>query len=409
MQTNWKKNIILFISSQTLSLFGSALVQYAISWHITLTTQSGVMMTLAILCGFLPNLLLSPFAGVWADRYNRKLLIICSDSMIALATLALAIVFLLGYDQFALLFVILAIRSLGTAVQTPTVSALIPQIVPEDKLTKVNGINASIQAVIMLLAPVLSAALYANTPLETILFIDVSTAAVAVLTLLLFLKIPAHAKAREKQSISYFSDMMIGFRYIFNHSFLRKFVVFLGLFTFLAAPVAFLTPLQITRNYGEAVWRLTAIEMTFSIGMALGGLLIGFWGGFKNRIHTMVLACLATGTGTLLLGVVPNFWLYMFCLAMVGAAMPFFNTPTTVLIQETVEENFMGRVFGLISMVSSSMMPLGMLIFGPMADYVRIEILLFITGALMIAGAPLLLRNRSLIEAGRPKIPLPEE
>src|SRR5690554_4174095 len=91
MNTNWKKNIILFLTSQTISLFGTSLVQYAIMWHITLTTQSGVMMTIAIICGFLPTFFLSPFAGVWADRFNRKLLIILSDSMIALTTLVLAI------------------------------------------------------------------------------------------------------------------------------------------------------------------------------------------------------------------------------------------------------------------------------------------------------------------------------
>ncbi len=83
---DWKKKIILFLTSQTLSLFGSSLVQYAISWYITLKTQSGVMMTISIICGFLPIFFLSPFAGVWADRYNRKTLIMLADAMIAVAT-----------------------------------------------------------------------------------------------------------------------------------------------------------------------------------------------------------------------------------------------------------------------------------------------------------------------------------
>src|SRR3954463_5439188 len=102
---NWKKNIILFLSSQTVSLFGSSLVQYAIMWHITLTTESGLMMTLYIICGFIPTFILSPVAGVWADRYNRKMLIILADGLIALSTLALAILFLMGFDAIWLLFV----------------------------------------------------------------------------------------------------------------------------------------------------------------------------------------------------------------------------------------------------------------------------------------------------------------
>jgi DHA3 family macrolide efflux protein-like MFS transporter len=89
---NWKKNITLFLGSQTISLFGSSLVQYAIMWYITLNTQSGVMMTISIVCGFVPTFILSPIAGVWADRYNRKILIILSDSLIAISTLVFHLV-----------------------------------------------------------------------------------------------------------------------------------------------------------------------------------------------------------------------------------------------------------------------------------------------------------------------------
>src|SRR6185437_10931647 len=170
---NWKRNIILFLSSQTISLFGSSLVQYAIMWHITLTTQSGMMMTLFIICGFIPTFLLSPVAGVWADRYNRKILIIVSDGLIAMSTLVLAIVFLMGYDAIWLLFVMAAIRAVGAGIQTPAVGAILPQIVPEDQLTKVNGTNGSLQAIIMFVAPMVSAALLTMTSLEVIFFIDV--------------------------------------------------------------------------------------------------------------------------------------------------------------------------------------------------------------------------------------------
>ena len=109
-KANWQKNIILFLGTQTISLFGSALVQFSILWYITLTTQSGVMMTIYIVCGFVPSFILSPIAGVWADRFNRKMLIILADSLIAIATLILAILFFLGYDAIWLLFVMAAVR-----------------------------------------------------------------------------------------------------------------------------------------------------------------------------------------------------------------------------------------------------------------------------------------------------------
>lgn len=401
---NWKRNTILFLGSQTISLFGSALVQYAIMWYITLNTQSGVMMTISIICGFVPTFFLSPFAGVWADRYNRKMLIILSDSLIAISTLILTILFLMGYEALWLLFLMSAIRAIGTGIQGPAVGAILPQLVPEDKLTKVNGTNGSIQALIMLVAPMVSAALLTMASMEAIFFIDVVTAAIAIFILLTFLHIPIHAKAAEKQTTSYFSDLKQGFIYIQNHAFVKKFFVFFAVFFVLAAPVAFLTPLQVTRSFGDDVWRLTAIEITFSIGMMLGGVFMASWGGFKNKIHTMTLAALLMGAFTFALGITSIFWLYLVFMGIVGVAMPIFNTPSTVLLQEKVEGDYLGRVFGVLGMISTSMMPLGMLIFGPIADIVKIEWLLIGTGLLMFIQGFFLVGSKVLLEAGKPVV-----
>lgn len=399
---NWKRDIILFLSSQTISLFGSSLVQYAMMWYITLTTESGLMMTLYIICGFIPTFILSPIAGVWADRYNRKILIILSDGLIAISTLVLAIVFLMGYDATWLLFVMAAIRSLGTGIQTPAVGAILPQIVPKEKLTKVNGINGSIQAVIMFVSPMVSAALLSFATIESIFFIDVVTAAIAIGTLLIFFKIPVHEKASVEQTTSYLSDFKEGLAYIKQHDFLKVFFLFFAIFFVLMAPASFLTPLQVTRSFGDDVWRLTAIEIAFSVGMMAGGGVIASWGGFKNRIHTMTLASLIMGACTLALGVVPVFWIYLLFMAIFGVAMPIFNTPTMVLVQERVEENYLGRIFGVFGMISTSMMPIGMLIFGPIADVIAIEWLLIGTGLLLLILSIFLGKNKTLLEVGKP-------
>lgn len=401
MGEKWKKDIVLFLTSQTISLFGSSLVQYAIMWYITLETQSGVMMTIFIICGFIPTFFLSPFAGVWADRYSRKVLILLSDTMIASITLLMAILFIAGYKEYWLLFVICAIRGMGAAVQMPAVNALLPQIVPEDMLMRVNGINGSIQSFIMLVSPIASGALLSLADIEVIFFIDVFTAAVAVMTLLLFLHIPPHAKAMKKQKLNYYSDLRDGFRYIIHHQYVRLFFLFCAGLFILAAPVAFLTPLQVARSFGNDVWRLTAIEVTFSVGMMAGGIIIASWGGFRNKIHTMGMACLVMGVGTAALGLISQFWLYNIVMAIVGMAMPMMNTPSTVLLQQKVEEEFLGRVFGVLTMISSSMMPLGMLVFGPMSDHVKIEWMLIGTGVLMIVETLFLLSSKVLIEIGR--------
>ncbi len=397
----WQKKIILFLGSQAISLFGSALVQFSILWHITLSTQSGVMMTFYIICGFVPTFLLSPVAGVWADRFNRKKLIILADSLIAVATLLLAILFFLNYYAIWLLFVMAAVRAIGTGIQSPAVGAILPQIVPEDKLTKVNGINGSMHAVINLLSPMASAVLLTVTSLEAIFLVDVITASIAIVILTVFLNIPVHAKALQKQTTSYFSDLMQGLRYIQNHAFLKQLFLYFAIFFVLIAPAAFLTPLQVTRSFGGAVWRLSAIEIAFSIGMMLGGLIIASWGGFKNKVHTMSLASLAFGACTFALGVTPVFGIYLIFMGIIGIAIPFFNTPTMVLLQEKVEEDYLGRVFGVLTMISTSMMPLGMLVFGPIADMIKIEWLLMGTGALLFLQGFLLLGSKTLINAGK--------
>ncbi|MBU8731151.1 MULTISPECIES: MFS transporter [Cytobacillus] len=404
LQENWLKNIILFLSSQTISLFGSSLVQYAIMWHITLTTESGLMMTLYIICGFIPTFFLSPVAGVWADRYNRKMLIILADGLIAFSTLILAILFFMGYESIWLLFVMAAIRALGTGIQTPAVGAILPQIVPKDKLTKVNGANGSIQAVIMFVSPMVSAALLAMSSLEIIFFIDVITAAIAIVTLMTFVKIAVHEKATAKQTTSYFSDFKEGLQYVNSNPFLKKFFLFFAVFFVLMAPAAFLTPLQVTRTFGGDVWKLTAIEIAFSVGMMIGGGIIASWGGYPNKIKTMTLASLIMGICTLALGIVPVFWIYLVFMALFGVAMPIFNTPTTVMLQEKIEENYLGRVFGVMGMISTSMMPIGMLIFGPIADIIAVEWLLAGTGAFIILLAFILGRDQVLLEAGKPAL-----
>jgi MFS transporter, DHA3 family, macrolide efflux protein len=274
--------------------------------------------------------------------------------------------------------------------------------VPEDKLTKVNATNGSIQSLVMLISPMLSGALLTIATIETIFFIDVITAAIAVFILLLFLHVPAHAKAMEKQTTSYFSDMREGVRYVKNHAYVKKYFLFCAIFFILAAPVAFLTPLQVTRSFGNDVWRLTALEITFSMGMMAGGIIMASWGGFKNKVHTMVLSTVGIGVGTFALGIIPVFWIYLIFMALIGGVMPMFNIPATVLLQQKVEGDFLGRVFGVFGMIASSMMPLGMLVFGPIADIIKIEWLLIGTGLLLVIQSFFMLRSKVLIEAGKP-------
>ena len=145
-QNNWKSKTMLFLASQCITLFGSMIVQMSIIWYVTLKTSSGAWVAAFTICSYLPQFLISFFAGVWADRYNRKKLIILADGVITIATFIMFWVMPMISSDFVLLsalLVISIIRSIGAGVQTPAVNAVIPHLVPEEYLMKYNGMNAT--------------------------------------------------------------------------------------------------------------------------------------------------------------------------------------------------------------------------------------------------------------------------
>lgn len=384
----WKKRVAVFLVGQTISTFGSLLVQYAIMWHLTLTTKSGTVLALAAIFGFLPQAIVSIFAGVWADRVNRKIMIIVADAGIALATFGLAILMLSGVDDLWLIFLVMAVRSVGAGVQGPAISALIPQIVPTEKLMRVNGINSSVQSSLMLLAPVAAAAVYASMSLVGILFIDVVTAIIG-LSLLATVAVPTLARAASAEKPSYFADLREGINYIFSHQLVRwVMAIFAIVFLLIVAP-SNLSPLMLVRNFGTEIWKLTVLELSFGLGMVIGGVLIATLANKLDRITLLISTSVAFGVLAVVMGFTTNLVLFFSLFFFIGLIVPAFSTSAMTLLQETVEPERQGRVFGFVGIVIAVAMPLGMAILGPLADIVSVEILLIVTGAATIVIAAL--------------------
>lgn len=384
----WVRDTTFFLSGQTVSLLGSSLVQYSILWYLTLETQSGVVLTLATVFGFLPQAVMSVFGGVWADRHNRKLLLITADAAIATTTLVLAIMLWNGVDALWLIYATLAIRSLGAGVQTPAVGALLPQIVPADKLMRVNGINMSIQSAMTLLAPALAAALFAVLGLQAVLLVDVIT---AVIGIALVAVIPVTRIVRSDATATYFADLRQGLSYVRHNAVVRRVLVFFAIVFVLMAPPGYLTPLMVVRTFGEDVWRLTVNELAFGVGMLAGGAILSAWGGFHDRMRMLVATSFAFGILSIglgvsgdLLGLPGSFAVFLGFMLLIGVGVAFFSTTATTLLQEQVDAEVQGRVFGLVGIVLAVAMPFGMLIFGPMADTISVEWILVLTGVLAI-------------------------
>ena len=375
----WQKKVTVFLVGQTITTFGSLLVQYALLWHLTLTTKSGLVLALAAVFGFLPQAIVSIFAGVWADRVNRKVMIIVSDSTIALATLALAFFMLSGVDDLWLIFLVMAVRSLGAGIQMPAISALIPQIVPTDKLMRVNGINSSVQSSLLILGPVAAAAIYSTMSLAAILFIDFVTAAIGLL-LLATIAVPTLSRAASLEKPSYFADLREGLKYIFGNDLVRwVMVIYSVVFLLIVAP-SNLSPLMLVRTFGGDVWLLTVLELSFGVGMVAGGALMAIFGSKVDRLGMMVGTSVIFGVLAVVMGFTTNLILFYTLFFLIGLAVPAFSTSSMTLLQETVEPERQGRVFGFVGIVMAVAMPLGMAVLGPLADVVSVEILLIVTG-----------------------------
>jgi DHA3 family macrolide efflux protein-like MFS transporter len=399
VKTNWKKNTALFLTSQTLSLFGTMLVQYAIMWHIVLKTQSGAMMTIYILVAVLPTFFTSLSGGVWADRYNKKHLINLADGLIALISLAIAISLSAGIDSIALLMIAACVRALGQGIQQPAVTSLIPFIVPEDKLLKINGLNSSLQSGIYLLSPLISASLMSLASLQTLFFIDVVTAVIAICILYFLVKVPlTERKTENKKKTSHFTDLIDGLKYIKHQKYLLLLVVLSGLYTIFIS-ILVLFPLQVTRNFGADLWRLSAVEIGQAAGMITGGLLIGVW-CFRNKIYAIGVSSVVIGILTILFALWANFTPYLVCMVIFGIIWSYYSTPSVTLIQERVEPDYMGRVLSVFTMLGSLAMPFGMLFLGPLADIVNINYIFIGTGAVMVFLGIMYFVSKTLREAG---------
>lgn len=388
VRDRWVRDTTFFLSGQTVSLLGSSLVQYSILWYLTLETQSGVVLTLATAFGFLPQAVMSVFGGVWADRHNRKLLLITADAIIAATTLVLAIMLWNGFDGLWLIYTTLAIRSLGAGVQTPAVGALLPQIVPADKLMRVNGINMSIQSAMTLLAPALAAALFALLGLQAVLLVDVITAVIGISLLAV---IPVARVIRSDTTTSYSTDLRQGLSYVRHHAVVLRVLVFFAIVFVLMAPPGYLTPLMVVRTFGEDVWRLTVNELAFGVGMLAGGALISAWGGFHDRMRMLVATSFSFGILSVclglsgdVLGLPGSFAAFLAFMLLIGVGVAFFSTTATTLLQEQVDAEVQGRVFGLVGIVLAVAMPFGMLLFGPLADTISVEWILVLTGVLAV-------------------------
>jgi len=402
----WKANVGLFLTGQTVSLFGSAIVQYAVMWYVTFETGSGFAIALYALAAFLPQGIISIFGGVLADRMNRRVLIMIADGTIAAVTLVLALLMANGVTDLWIILLAVAARSVGAGFQTPAVSAIIPQLVPGDQLMRVNGLFGTIQSAMALLAPAAAGAVFGLFGIVPVFFIDVVTAVIGI-ALLFFVTVPTLAAIAEKNT-SYRADLVEGMRYIWHHAVVRWLLVVFAIIFLLTVAPSFVTPLLIAREYGNDVTLVTLLEIAFSVGMLGGGVLVSTLLAKRSRITLILVSTFGFAACSVGLGLSPNLWVFYSFMFAVGLLVPLFSTPFMTLIQETVPPEKHGRVFSYVGIVMALATPVGMSIFGPLADVISVQLLLVIAGvvtALVMVVAIVVPSGRAAMAAARTPAP----
>lgn len=378
----WKKQILMFLISQNLSIFGSSVVGFSIIWYITLETSSGVWITITTIATLLPQVIISLWAGVVADRYDRKRIIMLSDGFTAAVTLAAFFLFWFGKENMVLLIAVSFMRSLGGGFQGPAVNALYPQIVPEDQLVRINGINQAANNILLLISPAVGGFILGTMGIKWTFLVDVSTAAFAIL---IMARLKVRNTSREKTaSDSVFRELKEGVSYTWQHPLLRIIMISYAVTFILITPASFLSPLMVSRTFGDEVWRLTANEMFWTVGSLAGGAYVAWKGNFKSKIKAITVALAGFGFIFSMMGLSQVFWLYLALDCICGTFLPVLVTAETVLIQTNTDNAYMGRVFSLLQFVSQGVMPIAILGFGPLGDRIPIQYIIIVCGALLV-------------------------
>jgi DHA3 family macrolide efflux protein-like MFS transporter len=379
---NWKPRFFSVWGGQALSLFGSALTQFVLLWWITTTTGSASALAIAGIAALLPQALLSPIAGTLADRWSRRLIMIGADTVTALSTLALVVLFATGTIQVWQVYVAMFIRSCMQAFQQPAAGASTPMLVPQNWIPRVTGWNQTVYGLMTIAGAPLGALTLAFLPIQGALLIDTATALIGI-TPLFFFKIP-QIPAPSPETSSVLGELEAGVQYVTgNRGMLILFAV-MGLVALTVLPTFTMTPLLVTQAFGGGVNDAALMEGLSGAGIIIGGIIISIWTGFHRRVVTAMLFFAIAFITVTLTALMPRDRILLAALWwFIGSATwAMGNAPFTALLLIVVPNQMQGRVLALLNTVVGLAGPVGLAIAGPLGDLIGIRGV-FIAGGLL--------------------------
>ena len=368
------RRYIFLWSAQLFSIMGSAVVNFAITWWITVLTGSATLLSIGIFIYVLPMAFLTPVAGVLADRWSRKKLVAIADSLQALTTVWIILLFTFGVANPVVVMFITGFRGIFQAFHVPTVNAITPTMVPKDKISRMNGFNYLFSGLISIVGPILGALLYElfQGDISLILWIDVITFVIAFIPLLIT-KIPVIERSIiEEKKDSFLFEFKTGVKTIRLIPGLLTLLLLSMLLNFLLMPFNVLLPYYVEVLHEGSAADFAFVMVFFQVGMVVGALLTSVKKEWKRKIFTyfgsliVIMGMLSGYTfapkGSFLFLGMGNF--------VVGFLLPIGNTIYMTIIQTTVPNDKMGRVISIDQSISSLIAPFGALFSGPLADIV---------------------------------------
>lgn len=402
MIPHWKQKFAVLWVGQALSILTSMLSQYALIWYLTDLTGSSTVLSLATMAALLPQGILSLFTGAFADRFDRRTIMIAADGTIGAISLVLALMAWRAPLTPGPILLVAALRSVGGAFHAPCLQAVTPLIAPPEALTRCAGWSQGIQTVSMLLSPALAAALYAAIPLHWIILLDTLGAVFAICGLLLA-RLPALKVGNAGQKLRLWQDTREGFAVLRSHRWLWQLCLICALFSVAFMPVSALFPLMSMQYFGREAAAAALVETAFSVGMLSGSVLLGLWGGGKDKILTMTAAVLAMGGALAVTGVLPpsGFWWFAGLSLLMGVTCPFFNSVFMALIQEKVEAQYLGRVLGLSGAMMTLASPIGLGATALLAEHTGLTLWFLLAGVVTLLCGGLMLLFPAVRTCGR--------
>jgi MFS transporter, DHA3 family, macrolide efflux protein len=354
---------------QLISLLGSQLTGFALGVWVYDQTHSVSLLALVQISLQLPYVILSPLAGVFADRWNRRTGMIVSDFGAGLAVLAVGCLYITGHLQIWMVIPLNLWMSTFHTLMWPSFTAATTQLVPKQHYGRASAFTQLGEALPAIAGPAIAGVLYVSIRLGNMALIDFSSYVFAVLLMLAFVHLPAPgrvaAQATQKQSL--WQEMRFGWVYITTRRGLLALLIYFMAYNFLSGIVGpLITPLILDNWDASALGFLSTL---MGVGMLTGTLVMSAWGGTRRKIDTLLWAGLLDGLFLIAAGLRASLPLLAVCGFGAMFCGPIINAASQAIWQIKVAPDLQGRVFAFRRTIAMSAGLLAPLLAAPLTDY----------------------------------------